>query len=305
MTASAASRLSDAPQDALALRRDAEGVAGGLPELLVEAERLAASVHYGAHGRRRAGAGETFWEFRPYRPGDPLTRMDWRRSARGDDLYIRERELENAETLYLWCDLSHSMDYASQTKTLPTKARRAGVLTAAAAILAARAGERVNGLGGLRPALTGRAGAHAVVTTLAGGVSIDAALADPAAMRGRGRFVLASDFLEPVDVWRQRFTLMASAGARAVLLAVADPAEVQFPFKGRTRFEPLSIDAAPLLFGRAELAQREYYDRYAAHFGALDDTAKQLGWPIIASRTDRPAAQALLTLMSALAPARR
>lgn len=295
----------DAQQGALSLRRDAERLGAGLPDLVIEAERLAASVHYGAHGRRQAGAGETFWEFRHYRAGDPLQRLDWRRSARGDELFIRERELETAETLYLWCDVSVSMDYASDTKTLPTKARRAMVMAAAAAVLACRAGERVRVLASQRPTLSGRAGAQAAVNALAEGIDIEQALADPAALRGRGRFLFVSDFLEPAEVWDERFSLLSGAGARAVLGVVADPAEETFPFRGRTQFEPLSSGLTPLLFGRAELAKRAYQDRYQAHFGALNDGARKLGWPMVTSRTDAPASQGLLAIMAALAPMRR
>ena len=39
------------------LRRDAERISGTLPPLLVEAERLAAGLVTGVHGRRRAGMG--------------------------------------------------------------------------------------------------------------------------------------------------------------------------------------------------------------------------------------------------------
>lgn len=321
---------------AATLRQDAQGLAGSLPDLLVEAERLAASVQYGAHARRRAGTGESFWEFRPYRPGDPLTRLDWRRSARSDEVFVRERELESAQTLYLWRDDGPGMQYSSQPKMIPTKARRASVLTAAAGLLATRAGERLGvlgsggtgsgsggsggvgsgGVGSGRRAMTGRAGAEAAIAALADATTLDAALTDPALMMGRGRFVFASDFLEPTDVWAERIKLMVGAGVHGLLLVVADPAEHTFPFKGRTVFESVHANGGPtggqtttatpglasLMFGRAELAQRAYQDRYAAHFAALADIARQAGWPVVKSTTDQPASQALLAMMAALAP---
>ncbi|MGM0584353.1 MAG: DUF58 domain-containing protein, partial [Pseudomonadota bacterium] len=96
------------------LRRDAERVSGPLPPLMAEAERLAASVIAGAHGRRRAGPGETFWQYRQAMPGDPATAIDWRRSARASrQLYIREMEWEAAQTVSIWADDARSMDYRS------------------------------------------------------------------------------------------------------------------------------------------------------------------------------------------------
>ena len=41
-----------------------------MPVLLIESQRVAHTVAHGTHGRRRAGPGETFWQFRQYQPGE-------------------------------------------------------------------------------------------------------------------------------------------------------------------------------------------------------------------------------------------
>ena len=84
----------------------AESLAATSPPLLVAAERVASTVAQGVHGRRRAGVGETFWQFRPFVWGEPTTRIDWRRSARDDHVYVREREWEAAHTIWIWTDRS-------------------------------------------------------------------------------------------------------------------------------------------------------------------------------------------------------
>ena len=43
--------------------RRSRGAGAGLPALMVEADQLAATVSLGVHGRRRAGLGESFWQF--------------------------------------------------------------------------------------------------------------------------------------------------------------------------------------------------------------------------------------------------
>ena len=43
-------------------------------------------VGAGAHGLRRPGPGEEFWQYRPAQPGEPARAIDWRRSARSDAL---------------------------------------------------------------------------------------------------------------------------------------------------------------------------------------------------------------------------
>ena len=127
-------------------RRRAEQLAARLPPLLVAAERVAATVAQGVHGRRRVGVGETFWQFRPYQPGDAAGRIDWRQSARSAQLFLRDQEWEAAETVWLWVDASGSMAYRSAAR-LPTKQDRATLLVLALASLLTRAGERIALLG--------------------------------------------------------------------------------------------------------------------------------------------------------------
>jgi uncharacterized protein (DUF58 family) len=74
-------------------------LAAAMPRLILEARRIAATVIHGLHGRRRAGSGENFWQYRRFVSGEPAHRVDWRRSARDDHLYVREREWEAAHTV--------------------------------------------------------------------------------------------------------------------------------------------------------------------------------------------------------------
>ena len=99
-----------------------------LPQLVLEARRAAATLTHGIHGRRRAGIGETFWQFRPFVAGEAAQRIDWRRSGRDDRLYVREREWETAQTVWFWIDRSASMGYASDLAQAP-KIERAVVLS--------------------------------------------------------------------------------------------------------------------------------------------------------------------------------
>ena len=130
--------------------RDAIELARRLPDICVSAREVAGSVMHGVHGRRRAGIGEAFWQFRPFAPGESASRIDWRRSARDDRTYIREREWEAAQTVWLWIDRSPSMAFVSRLAQ-QSKLDRALVLGLAAADLLVRGGERVGLLGLTRP----------------------------------------------------------------------------------------------------------------------------------------------------------
>src|SRR5246127_1604434 len=120
----------------------ARSLAESMPRLILEARRIAATVIHGLHGRRRAGPGENFWQYRRFLSGEPARRVDWRRSARDEHLYVREREWEAAHTVWLWPDRSPSMQFRSQLAE-DSKLDRCLVVAFALADILVQAGERV------------------------------------------------------------------------------------------------------------------------------------------------------------------
>jgi uncharacterized protein (DUF58 family) len=247
-------------------------------------------VQAGGHGRRREGAGEAFWAFRPYRPGDEPRRIDWRRSARGDEVLVREREQAVAATVLAWPDRRTGMRWRSHP-TLPTKAERAMVLALALATLLGRGGERCGLLGGGRPATGLQAGER-----FAEALSVaDENAAPPPAPRGAQR-VLLTDALDPA--WAEEL----SAAGDGVLVRIVDPAEAAFPYAGRTMFSDPAQRSERLL-GRAEAVQAAYGERWRAHVAAVDAEARRASLRVLEHRTDQPAATALLALWRAVSGA--
>ncbi len=142
-----------ATQEITAIRRadgESRTLAASLPRLVLEARRIAANVIHGLHGRRRAGAGESFWQYRRFVSGEPSQSVDWRRSARDDHLYVREQEWEAAHTVWLWPDRSPSMAFASK-QARDSKLERGLIVTFALAELLVAGGERVGIPGLLSP----------------------------------------------------------------------------------------------------------------------------------------------------------
>lgn len=279
-------------RDASKLRAEAEKLAGFLPGVLLEARKLAAAAP-GVHGRRRAGPGEAFWQFRDHRPEDGAKLVDWRRSARGDRLYVREREKEAAQTALFWIDPDAGFDWSSDG-AWPTKKRRALSICLALSILFTRAGERVGVLGGAPPR-TGARAVDRIAEELA-----RARIVKPPTPASRCAVIYASDFYASPDDWRDRLAAASSAGATGALLMIADPAEEDFPFRGRTLFEEPGGAKRSALFGRAEAARNEYAQRLAAHRAAMREVAAAHGFIAVLHRTDRSAAPTLSMLVSAL-----
>ena len=283
-------------QTAEHLRQEADRLASGYPALLAEAERVAALVAAGVHGRRRAGQGETFWQYRPYDVSDPANRIDWRRSARGDSVFVRDTEWEAANSVYLWRDGGANMRWRSSDK-LPTKRERASVLSLALASLLMRAGERCAVLGESDRPRAGRAGFERLAQRLSrADGEIDSLQAK---LPAHAKLLIASDFLTDPEGWPGRLAALASRPASGVLLHIIDPAEETFPFKGRVEIRAPGGKLLPFLLGRAERAKDDYRARFAAHLERIEESARHLGFTVVRHRTDQPAGPALTALYQA------
>ena len=293
------------------LRDRAEHVAAALPPLLVAAERVAATVAQGVHGRRRVGQGETFWQFRQYQPGDPASRVDWRESAKSERLYVRETEWEAAQSVWLWRDASASMDYTSAGYIAgalwPAKRDRAELILVALASLLVRGGERLTLLGSAVAPMTGRVALSRLVQLL------ERAPGEESGTRGlpafeplprAGQLVLAGDFLASLDLVNAAVTRFAGAGLKGHLLQIADPAEEDLPFAGRVRFEGVE-ERDEIVISRVETIREDYAKRFRRHKDGLAEIARSVGWTLGYHRTDRPPHLALLALHAALAADRR
>lgn len=282
-------------------RRRAERLASVLPPLQVAAERVAQTVAAGVHGRRRIGQGDAFWQFRRYGPGDAAQRVDWRQSGRTQALYVRETEWEAAQSVWLWRDRSPSTDYRS-TPGAPTKRERGELLLMALAALLLRGGERVGLLGEPEPAAQGRGALGRLVRALAAPAASEAGDGlPPAALPPRhANLVLMSDFFVPLDALADRLAGYAARGATGHLLQIVDPAEPEFPFSGRVRFEGPEREGETLV-RRAESVRAAYRDRFDAHRQALGDLARSVGWTFGWHCTDATPEMALLALHAVLA----
>jgi uncharacterized protein (DUF58 family) len=277
---------------------EAKVLADRLPALLVETRHVATTVLAGWHGRRRAGSGETFWQFRPFVTGEAPGRIDWRRSARDDHLYVREREWEAAHTVWLAADLSASMEFRSPL-ALTAKADRALVLLLALAELLSEAGERIGLLGLADPILACNA-AERLAQTLAHRLADAPALPDSRRLTRFSDLVIFGDFLDPMDEIEHRLGEFARAGATVHLVEIRDPYEETFPYTGRTEFRD-GESGAVYTAGRAERIAEDYLRHIAARREHLTALCRRLGWTYLVHRTDRPATEPLLALHRRLA----
>jgi uncharacterized protein (DUF58 family) len=283
-------------QDSQAVGRaigEGRTLAASMPRLILEARRVAATVIHGLHGRRRAGPGENFWQFRRFVSGEPAGRVDWRRSARDDHLYVREQEWEAAHTVWIWPDRSPSMVFASPL-VRDTKLYRTLVVALALAEVLVEGGERVG-----IPGLTRPTGSRNVVELMAQAIVHDqterASLPPNFAPSPLAEVVLLSDLWSPISEVRRTITQLSSSGAHGHVVQIVDPAEETFPYWGRIEFiEPEG--GGRITAGRAETWRADYAARVKRHRDEIRAETDRLGWSFIIHRTDRPASELLLAL---------
>ncbi len=282
----------------LALRAQAETLASPLPALLAEAEHLASTVLLGDHGRRRAGLGDTFWQYRPAQDHDEVRHIDWRRSARSDATFVQDKEWQIAQSVILWVDQAASMRFTSDDN-LPSKSTRARTLALAAAILLNRGGERV-GLTGLRlPPRRGTAQLEKLAAILSEDADTDYGTPDAQGMLPHSRALFVSDFLGDLAPFEAALTKAADRGVRGAMLQILDPQEEAFPFDGRTIFESMTGALSHETLKAGDLRSR-YLDRLAARKDRLTELARMTGWQFTTHHTDSSATTALLWLYQAL-----
>jgi len=285
-----------AKQEIEAVRRadgESRTLAASLPRLVLEARRIAANVIHGLHGRRRAGTGESFWQYRRFVSGEPSQNVDWRRSARDDHLYVREHEWEAAHTVWVWPDRSASMAFASR-QARDSKLERALIVTFALAELLVAGGERVG-----IPGLMNPTASRNVIDKMAQAILHDdatrASLPPSFVPSARSEVVVLSDFWSDIAGIRAMLAGLSASGAHGTLLQVVDPAEETFPYSGRVEFvEP--EDGRAITAGRAERWARDYIARVALHRDQIRGETSTLDWLFSTHTTDRSAAELLLFL---------
>jgi uncharacterized protein (DUF58 family) len=282
----------------LSLRARAETLGQSLPPLLAAAEHLSATVILGEHGRRRAGMGDEFWQYRPAHAGDSARMIDWRRSARADTHSVREREWQAAQSVILWVDTARSMAFTGD-KARPPKADRARLLALALAMLLLRGGERVGLAGDAAPPRSGRGQVDRLALALADHGAADYGAPVASGMVAHGRTVFLSDFLGDLTGVEQAMARASDKGVRGALVQVLDPAEESFPFDGRTIFESMGGTLRHETLRAGDLKAR-YLARLAERKDRLAALGRASGWHYLTHHTGESAQAALLWLYRAM-----
>jgi uncharacterized protein (DUF58 family) len=260
----------------------AQRLAAALPRLILAAERLAFAAAPGPHSRRRAGAGDNFWQFRDWQSGDETRRIDWRRSARSDRFLVRDREWEVQNVVSLTLHDTPGLDFSGRHNG-ETKREHIILLLLATAFILIRSGAHVALTGRTTPRGGQSALDHIALALIHGG---DAPRAPQA------RHIQFGDFLRP--------DLHFDAAPGGAVIQVLDAAECDFPYKGRILFTGFGAEP-PQDAANAALWSAAYRTRLAAQRDAVVQAARAAGQTPLFHRTDAPPATLLNALTNAIA----
>ena len=207
---------------------------------------------------------------------------------------MREREWEAAEAVWFWRDGGPTMRFASGDVS---KIDRASLIAMALASLLVRGGERIGLLGDGRAPSSSRVALTRIAHELM--LPSDAGLPPDAPTGRNAQIVWLSDFLSPLGELETSMRRIAREGLTGHLVRIVDPAEEDFPFAGRTRFESARGDESES--SAAPNGAQHYQKRFRAHQEAVAELARRLGWTFLIHRTDKRPETALISLFMDIA----
>ena len=238
------------------MRFQAEKLASITPNLSIKANKLANTVWEGIHNRNKAGIGENFWQFKKYEYGDPIHLIDWKKSAKSENIFIQEQELSTIQNINIWRDTSNSMKYSSN-KNIDTKINIADLITLTLSIILIKNGERVR-LNSLNSMNFNGEEAIKIITNEIKSKIPNKFQSNPniEEIKNGSTCIFISDFLYNTEITDQTIKNLSSRNISGLLIHITDPAEKNFPYSGRINFNGLEGED-PYLIGNANAIKKD------------------------------------------------
>ena len=286
----------------LKLHHSAKDAASDLPALMLKAEKAVAGILQGEHTQKKSGAGERFWQFRDYVPGDRPQDIDWRQSAKTDHVYIRQKERQTTQSAVFWCGESASMNFTSDKK-YPSKAETAKILTLALAMLMTRAGEQVGIFGDTKTGRTENT-LHHMGNILCNGDLYCEELPDPSACKlpRHCTFIQIGDFLNPPNEIETAFKKLSTHTKNGLVVQVLDPAELDLPYAGRFIFEDPATKTQEQV-GHVGSIRTAYKQRISEHINAVRNICRDRQWDYHLYATDQNISDTLMRIRESIGAA--
>ena len=281
------------------MRLKAEELSNKIPSLYVKADRIANTIWEGMHNRNKDGLGDNFWQFRKYEYGDPAHLIDWKKTAKSNETFIQEKELQTLQNFVIWRDTSRSMNFRS-SESIDTKLYRANLFTLTLTIILSKSGENIV-LNGLKSELLKGGNAVNFVSNQINEKVTDSYKSRPNIneIKNNSDVILIGDFLNNINETEKTIKELSNRGINGIIIQILDPAERFFPYKGRINFNGLEGEKN-ILIGKAESVRNDYKKAIKIHIEKLEKLTTSYSWKYILDNSDQDASISLQNICNTL-----
>ena len=281
------------------MRLKAEELSNKIPSLYIKADRIANTIWEGMHNRNKDGLGDNFWQFRKYEYGDPAHLIDWKKTAKSNETFIQEKELQTLQNFVIWRDTSKSMNFRS-SESIDTKLYRANLFTLALTIILSKSGENIV-LNGLKSKLLKGGNAVNFVSNQINEKVTDSYKSSPNVneIKNNSDVILIGDFLNNIIETEKTIKELSNRGINGIIIQILDPAERFFPYKGRINFNGLEGEQN-ILIGKAESVRNDYKKAIKIHIEKLEKLTTSYSWKYILDNSDQDASISLQNICNTL-----
>ena len=281
------------------MRLKAEELSNKIPSLYVKADRIANTIWEGMHNRNKDGLGDNFWQFRKYEYGDPAHLIDWKKTAKSNETFIQEKELQTLQNFVIWRDTSRSMNFRS-SESIDTKLYRANLFTLTLTIILSKSGENIV-LNGLKTELLKGGNAVNFVSNQINEKVTDSYKSSPNVneIKNNSDVILIGDFLNNIIGTEKTIKELSNRGINGIIIQILDPAERFFPYKGRINFNGLEGEQN-ILIGKAESVRNDYKKAIKIHIEKLEKLTTSYSWKYILDNSDQDASISLQNICNTL-----
>ncbi len=266
------------------LREQAENSTLSLPALMIKSENIADNVIHGEHVKRKSGSGEKFWQFREYDQSDRPQDIDWRQSAKSDQIFIKQKEWQITRKVFLWCASGKTMDFRS-IHTNFSKQETAQITALSIVLLLKKAKEQIGIFGETQ---TGRSEEtiNKIARYLYNKSKSDDFLPSEhnLTLPKHAYFIGVGDFLSPITDIEKCFKTISNQTQNAFIIQTLDPEEINLNFKGRIRFKGLN-DAEEIIDNVSSIRDN-YSQRMSNHIDAIKSLCHLYGWNYVLHISD-------------------
>ena len=281
------------------MRLKAEELSNQIPSLYIKADRIANTIWEGMHNRNKDGVGDNFWQFRKYEYGDPAHLIDWKKTAKSNETFIQEKELQTLQNFVIWRDTSKSMNFRS-SESIDTKLYRANLFTLTLTIILSKSGENIV-LNGLKSKLLKGGNAVNFVSNQINEKVTDSYKSSPNVneIKNNSDVILIGDFLNNIIETEKTIKELSNRGINGIIIQILDPAERFFPYKGRINFNGLEGEKN-ILIGKAESVRNDYKKAIKIHIEKLEKLTTSYSWKYILDNSDQDASISLQNICNTL-----